>query len=57
MTLKKFLVSLSILIVAFLGSSQSVQDNTQKDGEVVNVTLYRGQAQVTRARVLAKGSR
>ncbi len=47
---------MSLLLLIFFGSSQSSPEASGKDGEVVNVTLYRGQAQVTRRVALPKGT-
>ena len=54
MSLKKFLVIFFLSASFFYSQSQS--EGTGQNGEVVNVTLYRGQAQITRRVVLPKGA-
>ena len=53
--LKKLLLTLSLLLT-FCGNSQSSSETTEKDECVVKVTLYKGQAQVTRRVNLPKGT-
>ena len=58
MALKHFLISLNLLLLTFLGSSQPAKKNSndQEGSKVVSVVLYRGQAQVTRRVPLPAGT-